>query len=357
MPLAHADLRSPVCTTVTCSDATPTRTGIVSGCVSSECAKALFDHCEHKCKYTRLDWGPEDWQLQPWDVFELPEVLGCAIASAPWVVSRSFPFTSIDHINIQEARAMKAALICQCRSHRGRKTFVNGIDSRACLGSWAKGRSSAPQLNSIWMQCLGYCILCEKRWVQFWLLSAANPSDDPSRHVPPRQPQPASPIVSRLITPGQTACGYVSRELATTHDSCLKFSPDVVVCRRPSPILLSVLLLRSKPILPKAFMLVLMICCMIKHFHVSFRKSHPEHISKSIWGSLVLHSPSFRIRTEALERRPILREMEAWTERTSETNLLGEWLSSAPHCIRPGAIFPLRILGLLVFGILGLFSS
>ena len=90
LPLAHADPRNPVCATITCSDAAPTRAGTVTGQGSSSCAEALLDHSEHKGKYTRLDWGPAEWQLQPWSVPQLPDALGCAIASVPWVVDRCF---------------------------------------------------------------------------------------------------------------------------------------------------------------------------------------------------------------------------------------------------------------------------
>ena len=89
-------------------------------------------------------------------------------------------------------------------------TLLNGTDSKVCLGSWAKGRSSAPQLNTVWRQCLGHCVLCSKRFAQFWLPSAQNPSDDPSREVPLRKPKVATGVVARLITPGRTADGCSS---------------------------------------------------------------------------------------------------------------------------------------------------
>ena len=58
------------------------------------------------------------------------------------------------------------------------EVVLNGIDSRVCLGSWAKGRSSVVKLNNIWRQCLGLGVLADVKMLQFWLESAANPADD-----------------------------------------------------------------------------------------------------------------------------------------------------------------------------------
>jgi len=205
LPLAEADLRSPISTKVTCSDATPQGCGVVASEVSAQCAEALFRHCEHKGAYTRLDWGPAEWQLEPWEGQELPQVLRDVVASAPWHAVREYDFSNIDHVNLQEARATKAVLLWHLEQNLDSEIILNGTDSRVGLGSWAKGRSSAGRLNSIWRECLSLCIFGRKRLLQFWLSTHENPADEPSRHKPVRQPkQVVSSVVSNLITPQRT---------------------------------------------------------------------------------------------------------------------------------------------------------
>ena len=55
LAVASTDIRAPVRTRVTCSNATPTALGTVESTVSRELAESLFDHAEQKGAYTRLD--------------------------------------------------------------------------------------------------------------------------------------------------------------------------------------------------------------------------------------------------------------------------------------------------------------
>ena len=88
---------------------------------------------------------------------------------------------------------------------RSPSIILNGTDSRVCLESWAKGRSSAVQLNNVWRQCLGLCVLSNSRLVQFWLPSADNPADDPSRKVDIRKPCLVSEVARQLPVPERRA--------------------------------------------------------------------------------------------------------------------------------------------------------
>ena len=207
LPIAVANLRSPLSTVVTCSDATPVRAGVTKAVVSRKCAEALFLHSAHKGQYTRLDWGPDDWSPQVWDGHHLPQVLSEVVSGAEWEICGAYDFHTIDHVNIQEARAMKSALNFHVAesSIRGPSIVLNGTDSRVCLGSWAKGRSSAVQLNNVWRQCLGLCVLSNSRLVQFWLPSADNPADDPSRKVDIRKPCLVSEAARQLLVPERRA--------------------------------------------------------------------------------------------------------------------------------------------------------
>ena len=110
------------------------------------------------------------------------------IRGAHWKVDRAFQLSQSDHVNVQEARALKAAVVQHCFRSDASEVCLNGTDSRVCLGAFGKGRSSAPKLNNVLRQCLGLHLLCRKSLVQFGMASASNPADDPSRFVALRQP-------------------------------------------------------------------------------------------------------------------------------------------------------------------------
>ena len=218
LPCAHADLRASLSSTLTCSDATQVGGGVTSVEVAGECAEGLFRHGEHRGAYTRLDWGPDDWQLKPWTGHQLPEVLVDVIRGASWKVDRSFLFSQSDHVNVQEARALKSALVQHCLRSSAPEVCINGTDSRVCLGAFGKGRSSAPKLNNVLRQCLGLHLLCRKRLVQFWMASALNPADDPSRFVVLRQPQAVGSEASRLLRVGRTPS---NKSVRGSHALCM----------------------------------------------------------------------------------------------------------------------------------------
>ena len=204
LPCVHAVIRASLSSTLACSDATQVGGGATSVEVAAECAEGLFRHGEHRGAYTRLDWGPDDWQLEPWTGHQLPDVLVDPIRGAHWKVDRSFLSSQSDHVNVQEARALKAALVQHCFRSNASEVWSNGTDSRVCLGTFGKGRSSAPKLTNVLRQCLGLHLLCRKRLVEFWMASALNPAEDPSQFVALRQPQVVGDKASRLLLPERT---------------------------------------------------------------------------------------------------------------------------------------------------------
>ena len=58
LAVATADIRTPVSTRVTATDATPQRGGAVECTVSIELSEALYDACESRGRRVRLDRGP-----------------------------------------------------------------------------------------------------------------------------------------------------------------------------------------------------------------------------------------------------------------------------------------------------------
>jgi hypothetical protein len=219
LAVAYADIRAPISTRVHTADATPGSAGVTSCVVSRALAEGLFDHAEHEGRYTRLDWGPDHYALSPWEDRVLPPDLRSAVAAAAWRVEASFPFRATCHVNLQEARASKVVLKKRAELCQKPERIVMGTDSRVVLGAWAKGRSSSCRLNSILRSCLGWCILGRKKLCQFWLESAENPSDDPSRFTQLRMPPQRTGFGSHLLRPepcsrgGLDGCGQLCLEV------------------------------------------------------------------------------------------------------------------------------------------------
>jgi len=211
LPLAQAKLRAPVSTHVTCSDATLTTAGVVQSLVSREMSDALYCHCEHKGAYTRLDWTSLNWMLQKWEATRLPDVLRDAVRCTDWKCCRCFDFGNAHHVNIQEARAMLAAIDCHAAHQSGPVRCLNGTDSRVVLGAWAKGRSSSSHLNHVFRRALGRLALHQLVLAQFWLETALNPADDPSRHKSVRLPCKAHGVVASLVQPESTRSGITTK--------------------------------------------------------------------------------------------------------------------------------------------------
>ncbi len=88
---------------------------------------------------------------------------------------------------MQEARAVKRVVMMVCGDVVPLRV-VNGVDSRVCLGAFAKGRSSAGRLNHVLRSCLGWSILGNNQLKQFYIASKKNSADDPSRGVALRDP-------------------------------------------------------------------------------------------------------------------------------------------------------------------------
>ena len=105
------------------------------------------------------------------------------VKSLPWHVTSSHRFRRAAYVNVQELAEVKVLLEDLCNRDLAPGRFVNGVDSRVVLGCWAKGRSSSFVLNGILRASLGWLLL-ERKWIdKFWLASADNPADDPSRFV------------------------------------------------------------------------------------------------------------------------------------------------------------------------------
>jgi len=87
-----------------------------------------------------------------------------------------------DHITLLEARAVLTGLKWVSRQpslHHGRLPVF--VDSQACLGAFAKGRSSSWKLNRILRRTAAYICATDLRISWLWIPTADNPADKPSR--------------------------------------------------------------------------------------------------------------------------------------------------------------------------------
>jgi len=189
LAFATADIRAPVCSRISCTDATPQRGGAVDATVSRRLAESLYDASESRGRRVRLDHGPchvipED-QLLP----EPDPVVSVVARCVPWRVTRNHDFPETQHINIQELNEIKNELEYSTVISQVPERCVNIADSRVAVGAWARGRSSSFQLNGILRQAACWRVLTRKVLVDVFAVSGDNPSDDPSRDVPLRSPE------------------------------------------------------------------------------------------------------------------------------------------------------------------------
>ena len=200
-PHAVGHLRWPIATELSCTDATPTAGGSVRATVQPPLAEALYRMTEHRGCHVRLDSRQQQHaeQLLPPDPL-VAEVVACI----PWQVGRSHEFPETAHINLQEMREIVWELRDRVNRTLQPARVVNGVDSMVCLGAWAKGRSSSFMLNGILRRSIGVQVLGRKSLANYHLVSADNPSDDPSRGQKLRAPKAAPSWLTPLLKPGPT---------------------------------------------------------------------------------------------------------------------------------------------------------
>ena len=141
----------------------------------------------------------------------MPAVLADSIKAAHWATDERFSYRQTSHVNLQEARASKAVLRKRAALSLEPERVVSGTDSRVLLGAWAKGRSSSCRLNQILRECLGWSVMSQKKLLQFWLCSADNVGDDPSRFVELRRRVPGGALVEKLVRPAASALRGLAR--------------------------------------------------------------------------------------------------------------------------------------------------
>jgi len=175
IPFLFVDTSVPCASQAFASDASLAGAGVVSTAITEEQVLSLF-----AVRYTR------GWYENP----AKPKVLALAKEAEAFLTNPDVSWTTIisskwnyeDWINRLEAHALLLTLkhIVSVESlWNSRICFF--IDSSAVLGSVAKGRSSSKRLNHILRRIAAFICTMGIRPLWFWVPSALNPADGPSR--------------------------------------------------------------------------------------------------------------------------------------------------------------------------------
>ena len=104
------------------------------------------------------------------------------------------------HINVCEHRARRSWLrqLTRDPSNHGTRQLL-ALDSRVTVGSAAKGRSSSRAINHECRKSMPLLIAAEIQEGDFWVNSASNPADGPSRGKGPPRAEPPQAWVGRFF--------------------------------------------------------------------------------------------------------------------------------------------------------------
>ena len=142
LPIAVAHLRWPLCTTVSCSDATPDSGGICTSTVSRVLARGMFETAEHKGEQVYMHRASQCFQKVS-NLLPPSPLVSEFVKAIDWGVVQEHGFAHAEHVNLRELGEIAETCkleVCDtslpCRR-------VNGADSNVGSGAWAKGRSSS----------------------------------------------------------------------------------------------------------------------------------------------------------------------------------------------------------------------
>ena len=123
----------------------------------------------------------------------------CAGCSSARVVAYSFHKRGA-HINVCEHRARRSWLrkLVRDPSNHGTRQLL-GLDSAVTVGSAAKGRSSSKAINHECRKSMPLLIAAEIQVGIFWIRSASNPADGPSRGREPPSAEARLPWVAKFL--------------------------------------------------------------------------------------------------------------------------------------------------------------
>ena len=186
MPLARADLKLQIDTTIVATDATPQSGGACDAVAPTIIAENLYTcAAEHNGEHVRFgDDHIFESVFLPTRMTPLNEELEVLIEGFAWRGLGGYRFNRTEHIDIQEFAALKnelKRLVSRRGIVRGRRVVL--VDSRVVVGAWAKGRSSSRRLSRSLRGAIGWSVLGLCKLKVVWVNTKVNPADDVSRFV------------------------------------------------------------------------------------------------------------------------------------------------------------------------------
>ena len=196
LPFARTDLRLAAPASLWMVDASLRKIAAVSAALPPIIGKELVRHTCRKGRWARLLAPSQRWLrqhalLSPDE--ELPEG-GAEPGSALWeelVPAMNFveravvPARRGEHINISEVKSWALAE-AECAAEAPDSRAIIGTDSQVGLAVVVKGRSASPKINCQLQTMLPTVLGANIMSHGFWLGSALNPCDDPTRDLPVR---------------------------------------------------------------------------------------------------------------------------------------------------------------------------
>ena len=105
--LAFTDIRAPVSTCISATDATVRRAGACQAWVPQKVANACFRTSETRGEHTRLRWTDFEIQHRPTRMQEPGPDVNEFVESLRWQDAFGYDFKVTEHINIQELKAIE----------------------------------------------------------------------------------------------------------------------------------------------------------------------------------------------------------------------------------------------------------
>ena len=198
LAMASSNIRWPVSTRISCTDATPNTGAAVSATVSTALAQALYQHTEFRGQHIPFDLPAHAEEtlstLIPPDP-TTTEVVRCM----PWGEVSACGFDSSLHVNIREIGEVVREVERSVAESLLPQRCVNVSDSMVSIGAWAKGRSPAFRINSKLRKRAAWQVIGRKQMDQLHVASADCTADDPSRFKELRSPETPKRWMKRLL--------------------------------------------------------------------------------------------------------------------------------------------------------------
>jgi hypothetical protein len=149
LPLASSNIRWDISNRISATDATPTRCGGVDTYVPGGLSASLYRLAEHRGEHVRVDWNMLDEAIIPTTMNRPQDRMHELVKCLKWEQTRAFNYHSVEHVNIQELKAIAMELKSLAVNNKEPCRSINFVDSRVSLGAWSKGRSSSHALNRV----------------------------------------------------------------------------------------------------------------------------------------------------------------------------------------------------------------